>query len=303
MVVGSINSDLVVGAERIPRPGETILGDSFAVFPGGKGANQAVAVAKLGYPCSMIGKLGRDSFGADLRSRLVEAGVDAAAVGEAEGPSGVALITREASGENSIVVVSGANALVSPSDIDAHRELILSAALVLVQLETPLDAVGALGEIAFRGGVPLMLDPAPAQSLPRELLKQLAWITPNTTEAEILLGASIDGFSLERARSRAEALLERGIRGVVLKMGEDGVYLATAGGIRAHVPAFAVKACDTTAAGDAFNGGFGVALSEGLEPVAAARFASAVAAISVTRQGAQPSMPTRAEVDAFLLRW
>jgi ribokinase len=290
---------MVVGTARIPKPGETVLGDSFNVYPGGKGANQAVAVAKLGHPCSMIGKLGKDSLGSDLREQLVKSSVHTAAVDNTDGPSGVALITTEASGENSIVVVPGANAKVLPADIDANRELILSASMVLVQLETPLETVVHLADVAFAAGVPLMLDPAPARPLPDELLQHAAWVTPNTTEAATLLGLAADD-SLENAQSRAEALLARGPRGVVLKMGENGVYLATAEGLRVHVPAFAVKAVDTTAAGDSFNAGFAVALSEGLDPAAAARFASAVAGISVTRHGAQPSLPTRDEVEAFL---
>jgi len=299
VVVGSINSDMVVGTVRIPKPGETVLGESFNVYPGGKGANQAVAVAKLGYSCCMIGKLGRDSFGSDLREQLVKSGVNAAAVESTDGPSGVALITTEASGENSIVVVPGANAKVLPADIDANRALILSASMVLVQLETPIETVVHLADVAFAAGVPLMLDPAPAQALPDGLLRYTAWLTPNTTEAATLLGLAADD-SIENAQSRAEALLGRGPRGVVLKMGEQGVYVATADGLRVHVPAFAVKAVDSTAAGDSFNAGFAVGLSEGLDPAAAARFASAVAGISVTRHGAQPSLPNRDEVEAFL---
>lgn len=299
VVVGSINSDMVVGTTRIPRPGETVLGETFHVYPGGKGANQAVAVAKLGYACSMIGKLGKDSLGADLREQLVKSGVDASAVEETDGPSGVALIATEASGDNSIVVVPGANAKLLPADIDARRQLIHSASMVLVQLETPIETVVHLAEVAFAAGVPLMLDPAPAQPLPDALLRRAAWVTPNTTEAATLLGLAADDSS-QNPQSRAEALLACGPRGVVLKMGEKGVYLATAEGLRAHLPAFPVKAVDTTAAGDSFNAGFAVALSEGLAPAAAARFASAVAAISVTRHGAQPSLPTRAEVEAFL---
>jgi ribokinase len=300
VVVGSINSDLVVSASRIPQPGETILGDGFAVYSGGKGANQAVAVAKLGHPCSMIGKLGRDGFGAELRAQLVKAGVDTAAVGEADGPSGVALITTGTDGENSIVVVSGANALLTPADIDANRDLIRSAAIVLVQLETPLETVVRVAEVAFERNVPVMLDPAPARALPAELLRRLAWVTPNSTETGVLLGIKNSSDDIENAPELAEALLARGPRGVVLKMGGHGAYLATSDGLCAHVPAFKVNAVDTTAAGDAFNGGFAVGLARGMKPAEAARFASAVAAISVTRKGTQPSMPTLNEVEALL---
>jgi len=300
VVVGSINSDLVVSAPHIPQPGETILGNRFAAYPGGKGANQAVAVAKLDYPCSLIGMLGRDGFGAHLRSHLDEDGVDAAAVGETDGPSGVALITTGASGENSIVVVPGANALLSPGDLDANRSLILRATMILVQLEIPLETVVHLAEMASENNIPLMLDPSPAPSLPNELLRNVTWITPNATEAAILLGNDSRMDDPEAAPSAAESLLARGPRGVVFKMGEHGAYVATADGLRTHVPAFKVKAVDTTAAGDAFNGGFAAGLVRGMEPVAAAKFASAVAAISVTRKGAQPSMPTLQEVEDFL---
>jgi ribokinase len=300
VVVGSINSDLVVSASRIPQPGETILGNGFAAYPGGKGANQAVAVAKLGHPCSMIGKLGRDGFGADLRSQLVKAGVDTAAVGDADGPSGVALITTGADGENSIVVVSGANALLTSADIDANRDLIHRASIVLVQLETPLETVARLAEVAGGNNVPVMLDPAPARELPTVLLDRLAWITPNSTETGIILGTGGTADDAKNAPALAEALLARGPRGVVLKMGAHGAYLATSDGYREHVPAFKVTAVDTTAAGDAFNGGFAVGLAQGMKPAEAARFASAVAAISVTRKGAQPSMPTLSEVEDFL---
>jgi len=300
VVVGSINSDMVVSAPHIPRPGQTILGDGFAVYPGGKGANQAVAVAKLGHSCSMIGKLGRDRLNADLRSHLVGAGVDTAAVGEADGPSGVALITTGAAGENSIVVVPGANARLSSSDLDANLSLICRAAIILVQLEIPLETVVHLAEIASESSVPVMLDPAPAQPLPAELLRRVAWITPNLTETGVLLGSDSRVDDPENAQSMAEALLARGPRGVVLKLGGHGAYLATSDGIRARVPAFKVTPVDTTAAGDAFNGGFAAGLARGMEPVAAAKFASAVAAISVTRKGAQPSMPTLQEVEDFL---
>ncbi len=300
VVVGSINSDLVASAPHLPQPGETILGDGFAVYPGGKGANQAVAVAKLGHDCSMIGKLGRDGFGADLRAQLVHAGVDTAAVGEADGPSGVALITTGADGENSIVVVSGANALLLPADIEANRDLILRAKIVLVQLETPLETLARVSELAGENNVPVMLDPAPAQKLPADLLRSLAWITPNSTETGVLLGMTNSADDPEQAPALAEALLARGPRGVVLKMGSHGAYLATSNGLRQHLPAFRVAATDTTAAGDAFNGGFAVGLARGMKPGKAARFASAVAAISVTRKGAQPSMPTLGEVEDFL---
>jgi ribokinase len=299
VVVGSLNSDLVVASSRIPRPGETILGNSFHVYSGGKGGNQAVAIARLDHPCSMIGKLGRDSFGRDLRAQLQASGVLTEAVAETDGPSGVAIITTDSAGENSIIVVPGANGLLSPADIDANRDLIQAADMVLTQLEIPMDTVLHLARVAAEARVPLMLDPAPAAPLADELQRLTAWLTPNQTEAMSLLGETSAG-TYDTAQARAEALLARGPKGVILKMGGHGAYIATADGLRAHVPAFSFAVVDTTAAGDAFNAGFAVGLAQGMPPVEAARFASAVAGISVTRQGAQPSLPTLSETRSFL---
>jgi ribokinase len=299
VVVGSINIDLVATAERIPVAGETVRGSDFQVHPGGKGANQAVAISRLGYPVQLVGKVGTDAFGQQLRSYLREAGVDVSAVGENEGSSGVAMIAVSPRGENSIVVTPGANVQVTPSFLNAHRETILNAGIVLAQLEIPLETVEHLANLCGEENIPLMLDPAPAQALPGTIFRHLSWFTPNETEAAFFAAQLSDRDEAEPTQI-ANALLAAGTKGVVLKMGSRGIYIATPDGLSQVLPAFPVKAVDTTAAGDAFNGAFATALMLGMEKLEAARFASAAAAISVTRAGAQPSMPSRAEVEELL---
>ncbi len=300
LVVGSINLDLVVSTNRIPQIGETITGRDFQTFFGGKGANQAVGVARLGYPVSMIGRVGNDEFGRRLRRALSLAGVQAQAVRvTSQTPSGVALITVESQGRNSIVVIPGANGKLTPQDIRRELALVRSAGLILSQLEIPLETVDYLAAAAARFGIPFVLDPAPAQKLPSSLLKRVAWLTPNETEAGILCGASPDAVTTESARKVAKSLLKRGPQNIALKLGSRGVYWASGNG-ESFVPAFKVQAVDSTAAGDAFNAGLAVSLMKGAEPPEAVRFASAVAALSVTRAGAQPSMPTSREVSRFL---
>ncbi len=295
LVVGSINIDLVACADRLPAPGETILGSTFDVFNGGKGANQAVAVAKLDAPVDMIASLGSDLFTERLLSGLEAAGVDTHAIQKVDGPCGVAHISRAANGENSIIVISGANRLLTPACIDDHLDLVQRASMILVQLETPMETVLRLAEQAWQAKTPLMLDPAPARPLPDELLSRTTWLTPNETEAQILLGS----VHLEPAAA-AEKLLATGVRNVALKLGSQGVFLAGRDCPAERVPAFPVNAVDTTAAGDCFNAAFAVALTRGKPPAVAARYAAAAAAISVTRAGAQPSLPTSAEVESFL---
>ena len=296
VVVGSINIDLVSKAERIPVSGETVLATEFKTHLGGKGANQAVAIARLGYPVHMIGKVGSDSFGEKLRSGLEQAGVDISAVGTVEDSSGVAMIVVSPEGDNIIIVTPGANSALRPHDLDAHVEMIRSARLVLAQLETPMDTIEYLAQLCEREGVPLMLDPAPSHALSPAVLRQISWFTPNETEAAFYAA----GKKKESVEETAERLLQQGLRGVVLKLGASGVYLRRQEGLKLHVPAFPVKAVDTTAAGDAFNGAFAVGLARGQSPQESARFAAAAAAVSVTRAGAQPSMPTTDEVDAIL---
>ena len=299
VVVGSINLDLVAVASKIPSIGETVVGTDFQTHPGGKGANQAVAIARLGYPVQMIGKLGNDAFGTELRKHLQSAGVDIHAVGTQEGPSGAALIVVSSQGDNSIVVVPAANAAVTPQYLDDNIELIRQAGMVLTQLEIPLETVEHLAVLCERENVPLVLDPAPAMELPSSVLRAVEWFTPNETEAAFYSGASTQS-SPTSADERARALLTTGCKGVVFKMGPDGVYVSSSHG-QNLVPAFSVRAVDTTAAGDAFNGAFAVGLMKGLSPNESATFATAVAAISVTRKGAQPSMPTLEEAKQFMI--
>jgi ribokinase len=293
VVVGSINMDLVAHTHQIPVPGQTVIGTGFDTTPGGKGANQAVAVARLGYPVQMVGMVGDDVFGQALLDNLASAGVGTEAVARVSGPSGVAPILVSESGENSIVVVPGANGKMDKAAVDRQGALIRSAGMVLCQLELPLETVGHVLALCAGAGVPVVLDPAPAAPLPDSAFRQVAWFTPNETEAAFYLG------NQPNSEAAAQQLLQKGLKGVVLKRGSDGAYVAVAGKA-AWVRPFPVKPVDTVAAGDSFNGAFAVALLEGNDPWAAARFASAAAAISVTRKGAQASMPSRADVEKFL---
>jgi ribokinase len=300
VVVGSINLDLVVATQRIPQRGETVVGSNFQMFPGGKGANQAAAVARLGGQVSMIGKLGSDAFADQLRESLRESGVDTDAIGCCPGSSGVALITTDSSGDNTITIVAGANAHLLPEDLDENLDLIRGADILLTQLEIPFPTVEHLALLAEREDIPLMLDPAPARSLPASLLRRVSWLTPNETEMCLLLGHPSLEASVETLDASANTLLQQGARNVALKLGRRGCYLALSDGTRKLLPAYNVHAVDTTAAGDAFNGALALALLDGKDPVRSASFASVAAAISVTRHGAQPSMPTFSEVERFL---
>jgi len=300
IVVGSINTDLVAITKRLPAVGETVIGSDFQIHPGGKGANQAVAIARLGYPVHLIGRLGNDTFGAELRTYLENSGVDITGVSTSDGASGVAMIVVSARGENSIVLAPGTNAKVTPEDIDANISILRTAGLVLAQLEIPLETVEYLAQVCAREGVPLILDPAPAMELPSGIFKDIAWFTPNQTEAAFYLGHNRNGSSPHPPAEMAMTLQSMGCSGVVLKMGADGTYLGPRGSSGSLVPAFSVEAIDTTAAGDAFNAGFATGLMLGKSPLDSAVFAAAVAAISVTRTGAQPSMPNMAEVEEFI---
>jgi ribokinase len=296
-VVGSINMDLVSVTHRIPAIGETVLGTDFQPHPGGKGANQAVAVARLGYPVRLIGRLGSDAFGAQLRAHLDRCGVDTAGVETSEGSSGVAVIVVSHDGENSIVVTPAANQKLTPHDLETHLQMIREAGLVLTQLETPLETVECLAQICARERVPLILDPAPARDLPPAVFKLLDWVTPNQVEAAFFTKGAAAASDLAAV---AQEMLSKGSHGVVLKMGEKGAYVASRNGLAEAIPAIAVNVVDTTAAGDAFNGGFATALMLGKTPTESASFAAVVAGLSVTRSGAQSSMPSLAEVNAFM---
>jgi ribokinase len=300
LVVGSINLDLVAVAPAIPRAGETVSGTSFSTFPGGKGANQAYAAARLGTPVSMIGKLGNDAFGIELRTNLQSVGIDTKAVEVTPTFSGIAQITTAANGENVIVVIPGANSHLLPADLDRHIDLIRRSSIILTQLEIPLRTVEYLGLLAGRHGIPLVLDPAPARPLPPTLLHSVEWLTPNESEACTLLGLPARELPAGKLQEAAEMLLQLGCRNVILKLGHRGCFLALADGARALVPTSEVQAVDTTAAGDAFNGAFASSLLRGLDPIESAKWACAVAAVSVTRHGAQPSMPSGQEVQEFL---
>jgi ribokinase len=300
VVVGSINTDLVAVTKQIPSAGETVFGTDFQIHPGGKGANQAVGVARLGYPVRLVGCLGNDAFGTQLKTHLESVGVDITGVATSEGMSGTAVIVVSSQGANSIVVTPGANSKVTPQALEAHIEIVRQAGIVLAQLEIPLETVEFLASICAREGIPLMLDPAPARDLPLSIFKHIAWFTPNETEATFFTEGGKDNTKKLTPAETARQILAKGSCGVVLKMGSHGAYLASQEGSGDFIPAFSVKAIDTTAAGDAFNGGFATGLMLGKSPLESAYFASAVAAISVTRQGAQPSLPTASEVDCFL---
>ena len=300
VVVGSINMDLVVHAQQIPAAGQTLLGNRFQMHPGGKGANQAVGVARLGWPVEMIGMLGSeagqlDAMGQALRSHLQAEGVGTDGVGLADAASGVALITVADSGENTIVVAQGANACLTPQWVEQQAARLRSAGMVLVQLEIPLETVVHVARICAEAGVPVMLDPAPARTLPESLYPLLSWMTPNETEAAFYAGESLRESDCDPAVVAA-TLQGRGAAAVGVKLGARCAYLADAEGYAAHVEPFPAQAVDTTAAGDAFNAALAVALLEGRTTPEAARFAAAAAAISVTRNGAQESMATRQEV-------
>ncbi|MEJ5369153.1 MAG: ribokinase [Bryobacteraceae bacterium] len=302
VVTGSLNMDFVVQVERLPAPGETAKGWNFQTVPGGKGANQACAAARLSpeHPVTMIGRVGFDAFADHLRASLAAAGADTSRIhGCRSAPTGVALIWVDRTGQNSIVIAPGANNALSAADMETERSAFVSAACALFQLETPLEAVAAGLRLAREHGVLSILDPAPAQPLPPELLAQVGLLTPNESEACLLAGRPPGRLPLADAPALAEELRARGPRAVVLKLGDQGCYYAGPEG-RFHAPAFRVEAVDATAAGDTFNGALAVALAEGRPIPEALRFANAAAALSVTRLGAQASIPSREETDRFL---
>lgn len=303
VVVGSLNMDFVVSVECLPVPGETVLGRDFQMIPGGKGANQACAAGKLAAGAAavrMIGRVGYDVFADHLKASLAAAGVDVGAVHATKSqPTGVALIWVDRRGQNSIVVASGANHALAAADVEAMRKVFRGAGLALFQLETPLDTVAGALALARAEGLRTILDPAPAQPLPAGLLACVDILTPNESEALMLLGRPPARLSPGAAPELAEALHALGPRSVILKLGDQGAYYCGDTGCFQSA-AFPVEVRDTTAAGDTFNAALAVALAEGQPIERAMRFANAAAAISVTRLGAQASAPTRAEVDSFL---
>ncbi len=299
VILGIFVADTTYRAPRLPVMGETILGTGFALGPGGKGSNQSVAAAKAGGDVHFITRLGRDDFARIAHSVWAKAGVTPAVIEDSESYTGAAMIfVDQVSGDNAIIVSPGAAGRISPQDVAAQEALIARAGIFITQLEQPLPAAEAGLALARKHGVMTILNPAPAAPLTDKMLALVDIITPNETEAEALTGVTVtDRASAEAA---ADALMARGVGAVVLTLGEKGVlYRSSAGSL--HVPAFhAGPVVETTGAGDAFNGGFAVALAEGRDMGEALRFGCAVAGLSVTRAGAAASMPSRAEVDALL---
>jgi ribokinase len=298
VVVGSSNTDMIVKLPRLPKPGETISGGEFSTAAGGKGANQAVAAARAGAEVGLVARVGGDSFGEQAITGFVGDGIDVRHVArDPAAPSGVALIFVDETGENSIAVAPGANAGLTPKDVEAAEELITGADVVVMQLETPLEAVERAATLAREHGARVILNPAPAQPLSDEILGNVSILTPNESEAELLTGIQVEGDA--GAEEAARALVARGVETVILTLGSRGAFVfeSESGEL---VPGFEVDAVDTTAAGDVFNGSLAVGLAEGMPLAQAVGFANAAAALSVTKLGAQPSAPTRAEIDTFL---
>jgi ribokinase len=294
VVVGSTNMDMVVKTSHIPAHGETVLGGAFFMNPGGKGANQAVAVARLGGNVLFVSKIGSDVFGKQSAQLFDAEGIDTSCIFSDETlPSGVALITVDAAGENSIVVAPGANGNLLPADVERALSKIGTAGIILLQLEIPLATVQYVAGYAAASAIKVILNPAPAAVLPAELLSKIDVITPNTTEASMIAGIKV--LDLETAGQAATRIQELGVRNVVITMGTVGA-LVLEGTVFTHVPARKVQPVDTTAAGDVFNGALAVALSEGRGLPDAVRFACDAAAVSVTRLGAQSSIPYRSEL-------
>ncbi|MHB8628467.1 MAG: ribokinase [Aggregatilineales bacterium] len=298
VVFGSINIDLVSRTPHLPAPGETVQGHSFTTTPGGKGANQAVACARLGALTRMIGRVGDDTFRLLLIDNLRANGVDAIGVGRsARMSSGVAVIAVDDSAENNIIIVPGANGTIDQSDLARLNEALHGASTLMLQLEIGMEYVVAAAQLAQQHKVPVILDPAPAYPLPDELYRMVDILTPNETEATLLVGYPVtEPADIERA---AQQLLAFGLRAVVIKLGSRGAYWSD-GATSEFVPAFKVKAIDTVGAGDAFNGGLAVALSEGHDLSSAVRWAAAAGALATTKRGAQESMPMRRELEQLL---
>ncbi|WP_343049844.1 ribokinase [Paenibacillus phytohabitans] len=298
VVIGSLNMDMVVRTKRAPEAGETLFGQEFALSPGGKGANQAVAAARLGAEVTMIGRVGRDSFGSGLLEVMSQEQVHTGYITQSESQAtGVASIVVDGEGENRIIVVPGANVEMKPADIEALEPVIRQAGIVVMQLETDLTMVEAAAAVASRHGIPVILNPAPAQPLGDELLHHVTYLTPNETEAGILAGISVE--SVDDAERAARILLQKGVQHIIVTLGSKGALIVNAAG-SLHVPGFPVQAVDTVAAGDSFNGALAWQLTRGKTLDEAVRFANAVGALAVGKAGAIPSLPRLQEVKQFL---
>ena len=296
-VIGSSNTDMVVRGERIPAPGETITGGEFHIFPGGKGANQAVAAARLGGKVRLVACVGDDSFGRESIERFKAEGIECDFIlTDPVVPSGVAMITVDVHGENSIIVAPGANSRLTPEHVRAVVQSLPEDAIVLLQLEIPLETVDTVITEAHSRGQTIILNPAPAQKLPEHWYRRVSVITPNETEARLLTGVTVHDY--QSAQVAAGWFHQAGVETVIITLGEKGVWLSGPAG-SGPVSAIAVTASDTTGAGDCLSGALAVALAEGMAIEVAARFACVAATISVTRMGAQPSMPSRSELESF----
>ena len=297
IVLGGINMDLVTVSERFPESGETVVGSRFLTYPGGKGANQAVAAARMGGRVMMVGRVGNDLFGGQLLAALEAAGVDIAAVGVSDTTSGIAVIGIDGSSQNRIVQVLGANDTCGKLELERIKTLLPTASGVLLQLEVSIELSLQVARLAKGLGKRVILDPGPVRPLPEEFYGYCSVITPNETEAQALVGFPVtDVGSAARA---AEALLAKGAESAIVTLGEGGCYYATTDGGR-HVPALKVEAVDTVGAGDAFNGALAVALGEGQDLHGAVITATAAGALAVSQSGAQDAMPSRAEVERLL---
>ena len=297
VVIGSLNMDLVTRAPRLPRGGETLIGQSFATVSGGKGANQAVAAARLGAQVSMVGCVGSDAYGEELRRALMVEQIDCQAVSTVEGSSGVALIVVDDNSQNAIVIVAGANGALTPQVIDRFDAVLQAADVIICQLEVPDATVGHALKRGRELGKIVILNPAPAsRPLPADWYASIDYLIPNESEASALSGLPVD--SLASAETAATRLIALGAGKVIITLGAQGSMFANGTGFE-HFPAPTVKAVDTTAAGDTFVGGFAAALASGKTEAEAIRFGQVAAALSVTRAGAQPSIPTLSEVQAY----
>ncbi len=299
VVVGSLNMDLIVRAPRFPAPGETVIGVGFSMALGGKGANQAVAAARLGGNVGMVGMVGDDGYGKAHLQALSNEGIVTFVGVSREAHTGVALIVVDDSGQNSIVVSPGANHVLSAGDIHRAEATLKHAKMLVVQLEIPQDAVKEAIEIAWESGVPVLLNPAPARKLGKDILSRVDYLILNETEAAMMTGMEVSGIN--DAHEAARRLRESGADAVVVTLGARGAYVMS-DDTSFHMPAFKVRPVDTTAAGDAFVGGFAVAMASGMSLHDAARFASAAGALATTKMGAQPSLPTAEQVRKLLQR-
>jgi ribokinase len=294
-IVGSLNMDLVIRSPHIPQPGETIIGSDFQTIPGGKGANQAVAAARLGGQVNMVGRVGEDTFADALLDNLKSSGVDTGFVRrDSNSPTGVALIVVDDAGENVIVVASGANMQVTETDVAAAEQAISSSDVLLLQLEVPLRVVTRAAQIARANGVSVILNPAPARKLPSELLQLVDVLVPNESETELLTGIEIS--SQAEYANAARLLLRTGVNSLVITLGRRGSLLASSSNDLESIAAFKIKPVDTTAAGDAFLGGLAVTIGEGGSLQEAVRMGNAAGALAAMRFGAQTSLPSRSEV-------